>query len=153
MSPEERLASLGITLPEAPKPLGSYVPFLKTGGLAFLSGMLPIKDGKLIKTGKLGRELTIEEGVEAARAAVINALAAARAGLGGLDKVKRCIKLTGYVASDPSFTAQPQVLNAASGLLADVFGEAGRHTRVAIGVSVLPLDSPVELELVLEVKE
>ncbi|MEW6739634.1 MAG: RidA family protein [Nitrospirota bacterium] len=151
MSPEEKLKELGIILSEAPKPLGSYVPCVQTGNLLFLSGMLPLKDGKLIKTGKLGESVSIEEAQEDARQCVINALSVLKSHLGSLDKIKRCIKLNGYVASSQDFTEQPKVLNAASDLLFEIFGEAGRHARAAVGVSVLPLNSPIEIDFIFEV--
>jgi len=152
MSPEERLASLGIELPEAPAPLGSYVAAVTSGNLVFLSGMLPLSMGKLARTGKLGDSLTVEEGAGLARLAAINALAVLKAETGSLEKVKRCVRVCGYIASTPEFTQQPAVLNGASDLIAEVFGEIGRHARAAVGVSVLPLDSPVEVEFVFEVE-
>jgi enamine deaminase RidA (YjgF/YER057c/UK114 family) len=151
MSPEEKLKELGIILSEAPKPLGSYVPCVQTGNLLFLSGMLPLKDGKLIKTGKLGESVSIEEAQEDARQCVINALSVLKSHLGSLDKIKKCVKLNGYVASSQDFTEQPKVLNAASDLLFEIFGEAGRHARAAVGVSVLPLNSPIEIDFIFEV--
>ena len=150
MSPEEKLKELGITLSDAPKPLGSYVPCVQTGNLLFLSGMLPLKDGKLIRTGKLGESVSIKEAQEDARQCVINALSVLKSHLGNLDKIKRCVKLNGYVASAPDFTEQPKVLNAASDLLFEIFGEAGRHARAAVGVYVLPLNSPVEIDFTFE---
>lgn len=152
-SPEEKLKELGIELPPAPKPLGSYIPAVRTGSLVFISGMLPLKDGKLTHKGKVGREVTLEEAREAARTASINALSVLKAQTVRLEKVRRCVKVSGYVASSPDFTEQPKVLNAASDLMAEVFGEAGRHARAAIGVPVLPMDSPVEIEFVFEVED
>jgi enamine deaminase RidA (YjgF/YER057c/UK114 family) len=152
-SPEERLRDLGISLPAVPSPLGAYVPCVKTGNLLFLSGMLPLREGTLLHTGKLGQSVSLEEGREDARQAAVNALSIARAHLGSLDRVVRCVKLNGYVASAADFTGQPKVLNAASELLSEVFGEKGRHARVAVGVSVLPLDSPVEIDFIFEVTE
>lgn len=150
-SPEERLKEMGIELPPAPNPLGSYIPAVRTGNLVFVSGMLPLKDGKLIHRGKVGSEVTVEEAREAARTAAVNALSVLKTHTGGLDKVRRCVKVSGYIASSPDFTEQPMVLNAASDLMAEVFGEAGRHARAAIGVPVLPMDSPVEIEFIFEV--
>jgi enamine deaminase RidA (YjgF/YER057c/UK114 family) len=150
-SPEERLKEMGIELPPAPNPLGSYIPAVRTGNLVFVSGMLPLKDGKLLHRGKVGSEVTVEEAREAARTAAVNALSVLKAHTGGLDKVRRCVKVSGYIASSPGFTEQPMVLNAASDLMAEVFGEAGRHARAAIGVPVLPMDSPVEIEFIFEV--
>lgn len=150
-TPEERLNALGIELPESPKPLGSYVPFVKTGNLVFLSGMLPLREGKLIRQGRVGEKVTVDEAKEDARAAVINALAILKANLGTLNKVRRCVKITGYIASPPEFTEQPGVLNAASDLMVEIFGETGRHARVALGVNVLPLNSPLEIEFIFEI--
>ncbi|GAB4387462.1 MAG: RidA family protein [Thermodesulfovibrionales bacterium] len=151
-SPEERLREMGIELPGAPAPLGSYVPAARSGDLLFLSGILPLRDGKLGRAGKVGRDLTPEEARDEARQAAINALAVVKAHAGSLDKVARCVKLTGFVASAPDFTGQPSVLNSASDLLAEVFGEAGRHARVAVGVASLPLDAAVEIEFVFQLR-
>jgi len=151
MSPEKKLKELGIELPEAPTPIGSYIPALRTGNLVFLSGILPLRQGKLIKQGKVGKDLSLDEAREEARAATINALSVLKAHIGSLDKIKRCIKITGYVASDPDFVEQPKVLNAASDLLFEIFGESGRHVRAAVGVNVLPLNSPLEIEFIFEV--
>jgi len=151
MTPEEKLASLGIELPDPPAPLGSYQPAATSGNLVFLSGMLPLKDGKLMRTGKLGEAISAEEGAGLARQAAINALGVLKAQVGSLKRVRGCIRVCGYIASAPDFTAQPSVLNGASDLMAEVFGEAGRHARAAVGVNVLPLDSPVEVEFVFEV--
>jgi enamine deaminase RidA (YjgF/YER057c/UK114 family) len=151
MTPEERLASLGIELPAPPSPLGSYVPAVTSGSLVFLSGMLPLKEGRLVSTGKLGAGISTEEGAALTRLAAINALCVLKAHLGSLDMVSRCVRICGYIASSQGFTEQPSVLNGASDLMAEVFGEAGRHARAAVGVSVLPLDSPVEVEFVFEV--
>ena len=151
MSPEGKLRELGIELPEAPKPLGAYVPCIQTGTLVFLSGMLPLRDGKLSRTGSVGEDVTIDQAREDARTATINALSVLKAHIGSLDRVKRCVKITGYVASALDFAEQPKVLNAASDLLFDIFGESGRHARAAIGVNVLPLHSPIEIEFVFEI--
>jgi len=151
MTPEDKLKELGIELPEAPKPLGSYIPAVRTGNLIFLSGMLPLIQGKLVRQGKVGEDLRIEEAGEGVRTAVINALSVLKANIGTLNNVKRCVKITGYIASSPNFTDQPLVLNAASDLLFEIFGESGRHARVAVGVNALPLNSPVELEFIFEV--
>ncbi len=150
MSPEDKLKELGIELPEAPKPLGAYVPFVQTGNLILLSGILPLRNGKLTRTGKVGKEVGVEEAGDDAKTAAINALAVLKGHVGSLDKVKRCVKITGYIASSPDFTGQPGVLNAASDFLFEVFGDAGRHARAAVGVTVLPLDSPVEIEFIFE---
>jgi enamine deaminase RidA (YjgF/YER057c/UK114 family) len=151
MTPEDKLKELGIELPEAPKPLGSYIPAVRTGNLIFLSGMLPLIQGKLVRQGKVGEDIRIEEAGEDVRTAVINALSVLKANIGTLNNVKRCVKITGYIASSPNFTDQPMVLNAASDLLFEIFGESGRHARVAVGVNVLPLNSPVEIEFIFEV--
>jgi enamine deaminase RidA (YjgF/YER057c/UK114 family) len=152
MTPEDKLKELGIELTEAPKPLGSYIPAVRTGNLIFLSGMLPLIKGKLVRQGKVGEDIRIEEAGEDVRTAVINALSVLKANIGTLNNVKRCVKITGYIASSPNFTDQPLVLNAASDLLFEIFGESGRHARVAVGVNVLPLNSPVEIDFIFEVK-
>jgi enamine deaminase RidA (YjgF/YER057c/UK114 family) len=151
MSVEDKLKNLGITLSEAPKPLGSYVPCVQAGNLLFLSGMLPLRDGKLTRAGRVGESVSLMEVQEDARQCVINALSVLKSYLGSLDRISKCIKLNGYVASASDFTEQPKVLNAASDLLFEIFGEAGRHARVAAGVSVLPLNSPIEIDFVFEV--
>ncbi len=151
MSPEDKLKELGIELSESPKPLGSYVPAVQIGNLVFLSGILPLRSGKLTKTGRVGESVSLDEARDNARTAAINALSVLKAHIGSLSGVKRCVKITGYVASAPDFTEQPNVLNAASDLLFEVFGEAGRHSRTAVGVNVLPLNSPVEIEFIFEV--
>ena len=152
MSIEARLKELGITLPAAPKPVANYVPAVRAGELLFTSGVLPMKEGRLAFEGKLGKELTVEQGLEAARLALLNALAVMNQELGGLERVVRIIRLTGHVASAPGFVQQPAVLNGASDLLVAIFGEAGRHTRAALGAAELPLNSPVELELIVQVR-
>lgn len=149
-SPEDRIKELGLTLPPAPKPLGAYVPIVRAGNLLFLSGILPLKDGELKRKGKVGAELTLDEAREEARIVVLNALAALKAELGALSKVKSCVKLNGYIASASGFTDQPKVLNSASELIFDIFGESGRHARAAVGVLVLPMDAPLEIDFVFE---
>ncbi|MEW6684553.1 MAG: RidA family protein [Nitrospirota bacterium] len=151
MSAEKRLEALGLTLPPPPKPVASYVPAVRSGALLFLSGILPMQDGKPAWTGKLGRELTVEQGAEAARLACLNALAVVKAELGTLDTVKRIVRLGGHVASADGFTQQPAVVNGASDLLVTIFGEAGRHARLALGAHELPLGAAIELELIVEV--
>lgn len=151
MTPEEKLKSLGITLSEVPKPLGSYIPCVQTGNLIFISGMLPLKGGKLLRTGKVGESVTLEEAQEDAKTAVINALAVLKSNLKSLDRIKRCVKLTGYIASAQNFYDQPKVLNAASDLLSEIFGESGRHARAAVGVSTLPLNASIEIEFIFEI--
>lgn len=150
MSHTDRLAELGITLPEVAAPVAAYVPAAVTGNTVRTSGQLPFVDGELIATGKLGADLDVEAGQEAARTCILNALAAAGDVVGGLDNITRIIHVTGFVASDPSFSAQPAVINGASTLLQDIFGDAGVHTRSAVGVAVLPLNAPVEIEIICE---
>lgn len=152
MSPEERLKELGIELPELPKPLGSYVPFVRTGNLVFISGMLPLENGKLLYFGRVGERVSLDEAVLAARRSAINAIAVLRSAIGSLDAMKRCVKVTGYVASAQDFTDQPKVVNGASDLLFQVFGDAGLHARAAVGVHILPMNAPVEIEFIFEVK-
>ena len=150
-TPEERFAELGLTLPPVATTAGSYVPALRTGTQVYTAGQLPLADGKLLAAGKVGEAVTAEEAVTLARACALNALAAAAAAAGGLSAITRIIKVTGFVASAPGFTGQPQVVNGASDLLTEVFGDAGKHARSAVGVAVLPLDAPVEVELIAEV--
>jgi len=151
MSPDDKLRELCIKLPNAPSPLGSYIPCVQSGSLLFISGILPLRGGALTRTGSLGDTVTLDEAREDARTAAINALAVVRAHMGSLDAIKRCVKITGYIASSPDFTDQPKVLNAASDLIHEIFGEAGRHARAAVGVNVLPLNSPIEIEFIFEV--
>jgi enamine deaminase RidA (YjgF/YER057c/UK114 family) len=143
--------ALGIQLPQAPKPVASYVPAVRTGNLVYLAGQGPLADGKPTVTGKVGAGLSEEEGYEAARATVLVSLAALRAEIGSLDRVRRIVKVVGFVNSAPGFTRQPWVVNGASDLLVEVFGKAGRHARSSVGVSELPLNIPVEIEMVVEV--
>ncbi|HET9874498.1 MAG TPA: RidA family protein [Mycobacterium sp.] len=147
-----RLAELGVELPETVAPLASYLPAVRTGNLVFTSGQLPMQAGTLPRTGKVGAEVSSEDGNALARICALNALAAVDA-LVGIDAVARVVKVVGYVASAPGFNGQPGVVNGASDLLGEVFGEAGRHARAAVGVSELPLDAPVEVELILELDE
>ena len=150
MTPTQRLAELGITLPAVATPAGSYVPARRTGPLVFTAGQVPFVDGTLAATGKVGAEVSAEDGRALARVCALNALAAVDA-LVGLDAVTGVVKAVVFVASAPGFGGQPGVANGASDLLADVFGEAGRHARSAVGVAELPLDAPVEVELIVEV--
>jgi enamine deaminase RidA (YjgF/YER057c/UK114 family) len=150
MSYELRLKELGIEVPAAPKPVANYVPVVRVGDLLFLSGVLPSKEGQLVFTGKLGAEVSIEQGVAAAKLAVLNALAIVKSEAGSLDRVKRMVKMVGHIASAPGFTDQPLVLNGASDLLVAVFGEAGRHARVAVGAAELPRQAPIEIELIVQ---
>jgi enamine deaminase RidA (YjgF/YER057c/UK114 family) len=150
MSVGNRLAELGITLPQVATPAGSYLPSARTGDLLFTAGQLPLVDGRLPATGRVGAEVSPEDAKEYARLAGINILAAVDAAV-GLDAVRRVVKLVGFVASAPGFTGQPGVINGASDLMAEVFGDAGRHARSAVGVAELPLGSPVEVEAILQV--
>jgi enamine deaminase RidA (YjgF/YER057c/UK114 family) len=151
MNAEARIKELGLTLPAAPKPVANYVPAARAGSLLFLSGVLPSRDGKLLVEGKLGRDLTVEQGYEAAKAAVLNALANMKQELGSLDRVRRILRVVGHVASHEGFVQHPAVINGASDLLVAVFGEAGRHSRVALGAAELPMNAPVEIEMIVEV--
>jgi enamine deaminase RidA (YjgF/YER057c/UK114 family) len=146
----ERLAELDLTLPPVAPPVAAYVPAVRTGNYIYTSGQLPLVDGKLQGTGKLGDAVTVEDGAALARICALNALAAAADVAGNLDAIARIIKVTCFVASSPAFTAQAQVANGASELILQVFGDAGRHARSAVGLAVLPLDAPVELELIAE---
>lgn len=150
MSYEAKLKELGVTLPDPPKPVANYVPVVRVGDLLFLSGVLPSRDGQLIMTGKLGGNLTIEHGIEASRVAVLNGLSIIRSAAGSLDRVKQIVKMVGHIASAPGFTDQPQVLNGASDFLVSLFGDAGRHARVAVGAAELPRQAPVEIELIVQ---
>ncbi|GAA2079404.1 RidA family protein [Pseudolysinimonas kribbensis] len=150
MNVEETLNGLGLALPAVAAPAGAYVPAVVSGNLVFTAGQLPFVEGALPATGKVGGEVDADEAAAFARIAALNALAAAASAIGSLDRVTRVVKVVVFVASDPSFTAQPSVANGASELLGQVFGDEGRHARSAVGVAVLPLDSPVEVELTLE---
>jgi enamine deaminase RidA (YjgF/YER057c/UK114 family) len=145
-----RLAELGLTLPEVVPPLASYQPAVRSGAYVYTSGQLPMVDGKLPATGKVGAEVTPEQAKELARVCALNALAAVKSVAGDLDRIARVVKVVGFVASDPSFTGQPAVVNGASELLGEVLGEKGVHARSAVGVTVLPLDAPVEVEIQVE---
>jgi enamine deaminase RidA (YjgF/YER057c/UK114 family) len=147
---EQRLSELGLTLPEVATPAGSYLPAMISGNLVFTAGQIPLIEGKLMATGKLGAEITVEYGAEIAQRCALNALAAVKSVIGDLDRVKQIVKIVGFVSSVPEFTAQPSVINGASEFLQQVFGDAGQHARSAVGVSVLPLDAPVEIELIVE---
>jgi enamine deaminase RidA (YjgF/YER057c/UK114 family) len=147
---EDRLKELGLQLPTVSKPVAAYVPAIVTGNLVFTAGQLPFVDGKLEATGKVGAEVSAENAAKLARTCALNALAAASSVIGSLDRVTRVVKVVGFVASSPDFSGQPGVVNGASELLGEVFGESGQHARSAVGVAVLPLDAPVEVELILE---
>jgi enamine deaminase RidA (YjgF/YER057c/UK114 family) len=147
---DDRLTELGITIPDVAKPAGAYVPAVITGNLVFTAGQLPWVNGELPATGKVGGTVSPETAKELARHCVLNGLAAVKGAIGSLDRVTRVVKVVGFVSSDPTFSAQPGVINGASELLGEIFGEAGQHARSAVGVAVLPLDAPVEVEFVFE---
>lgn len=148
MNIENKLLQMGLTLPQAPRPVAAYVPAVVFGNLAYTSGQLPFVDGQLPRTGLLGQDLSVEEGQEMARIALLNCLAALKQELGHLGRIARVLKLTGYVQCVAGFTAQPQVINGASELLQELFGPSGRHARAAVGVNALPLNAPVEVDVV-----
>ncbi len=152
MTTSDQLLSLGITLPDVVRPFAAYVPALRTGDLVLTSGQLPVASGHLIATGVVGREVSPAEATAAARVCALNALAAAAEAAGGVDRIDRIVKIVVYVASDPSFHDQPTVGNGASELLGEIFGEKGQHVRSAVGVAVLPLNAPVEIELTCQVR-
>lgn len=149
---EDRLHELGLELPAVVPPVAAYVPAVRSGSFVYTSGQLPMVDGALPASGKVGATVTAEQAYDLARRCALNALAAVKSVVGDLDEVVRVVKVVGFVAADPSFTAVPQVVNGASELLGQVFGDAGAHARSAVGVAVLPLDAPVEVELVVEVR-
>jgi enamine deaminase RidA (YjgF/YER057c/UK114 family) len=152
MSAEARLAELGLTLPPAPAPAGLYAPAVLTGNLLFISGQIPLRDGQPMGRGKCGAGVTAEAAAPLARQCALQALAIARSELGSLDRISRVVRVGGFVASAPNFTQQPQVINGASQLLIDVFGDAGKHARAAVGMAELPLGVPVEVEFIFEVR-
>jgi len=149
--PEEKLAELGLTVPEVAKPVAAYVPAVRSGSYVFTSGQLPMRNGELMFTGKVGGEVTAEDASACAQQCALNAIAAVKAEIGDLALVKRVVKVVAFVASTPEFTGQPGVANGASHLFGEVFGDAGVHARSAVGVPVLPLNAPVEVELLVEV--
>jgi enamine deaminase RidA (YjgF/YER057c/UK114 family) len=149
--PAERLADLGLTLPPVAAPVAAYVPAVRSGDFVYTSGQLPTVDGKLPAVGKVGGEVSAADAAGLARTCALNALAAAASAAGGLDQIRRIVKVTGFVASAPGFSGQPQVINGASELFIEVFGEDGKHARSAVGVAELPLNAPVEVELIAEV--
>jgi len=151
MSANAKIRELGITLPEVAKPAGAYVPAVQSGNLVFTAGQIPLVEGKLFATGKVGKEISVEQAKDIARICALNAVAAIKGVVGDLDRVKKVVKVVGFVASTPDFTQQPQVINGASELLEQIFGENGIHSRSAVGVAVLPLDAPVEVELIVEI--
>jgi enamine deaminase RidA (YjgF/YER057c/UK114 family) len=150
-TPEERLQELGVSLPAPAVPVAAYVPCVRTGNLVYVSGQVPVVDGKPSHLGLLGGDVDLEDGRAAARTCAVNVLAALKAELGELSRVRRVVKVTGFVASTPGFTDHPRVINAASELFGDAFGDAGRHARAAVGVAALPLGVPVEVEAIVEV--
>ncbi len=150
MSANQRISDLGITLPQVATPAGAYVPAVVSGNLVFTAGQIPLVDGKLVATGKVGKDLNEDQAKEIARICALNAVAAGKSVIGDLDRVTKVVKVVGFVSSTPDFTAQPSVVNGASELLEQIFGDRGIHARSAVGVAVLPLDAPVEVELVVE---
>lgn len=152
MKVEARLADLGLELPAAPAPVANYIRTVRTGNLLFVSGHGPHRDGTLHYLGKVGRDLTVEEGYQAARLVALNCLASVKEALGDLDRVRRVVKLLGMVNCTPEFAQQPEVINGASDLLVEIYGEAGRHARSAVGMAALPRNISVEIEMVLEVE-
>ena len=152
MAAEDRLRELSIELPPPIQPLGSYCTYVRSGSLLFLSGHVPVREGQMVHAGKVGGDLTLEQGQAAARFTALNCLATIRAAVGSLDRVRRVVRMTGYVLSAPGFSQQAAVLNAASDLFAEVFGPAGVHVRTAVGVAELPANATVELELTVEVE-
>jgi enamine deaminase RidA (YjgF/YER057c/UK114 family) len=151
-TPEERVQELGLSIPEVPKPVAAYVPALRSGSYVYTSGQLPMREGSLMLTGKVGAEVSAEQAVDCAQQCGLNAIAAVKSVVGDLSNVVRVVKLVVFVASAPDFTGQPGVANGASELVGNVFGDAGQHARSAVGVAVLPLDAPVEVEMVVEVR-
>ena len=149
---EDRMIQLGIEIPDAPKPVAAYIPAKRVGNLVFTAGQLPMVNGELISNGLLGQDVEIEEANKAARICALNALAAIKGVIGDLDQIKQIVRVVGYVASVPTFTQQPAVVNGASELLLEIFGENGKHARSAVGMAVLPLNASVEIELTIEVK-
>jgi len=150
---EARINELGLELPNVPQTIGNYVGAVRTGNLLFLSGRLPRREGKFVSFGKLGKDVTLQEGYDAARLTALNLVATLKAELGDLDRVKRVVKLVGMVNSEPDFTDQPNVLNGASDVLVEIFGNRGRHARSAFGVAALPMNASVEIEVVVEVED
>lgn len=147
---EDKLKQLNITLPTPPKPAGSYIPVVISGNLAFVSGQIPMQDGKVLYTGKVPLEKSIEEAQSAAKLCAINLLAQLKANLGSLDKITKIVRVSGFVNCTPEFSEQPKIINAASDLFFEIFGEKGKHSRIAVGVSSLPLNSTVEIDMIVE---
>ncbi|MDA8211341.1 MAG: RidA family protein [Clostridia bacterium] len=153
MSYEKKLADMGINLPPAPNPLAAYVPAVKVGGYVFTSGQIPLVNGQLEYKGKLGAEISVEQGYQAARVCALNCLSVIKAQIGSLDNIEKIVKVVGFVNSAPGFNQQPQVVNGASELFGEIFGEAGKHARSAVGVNELPIDAAVEVEVIAQIKE
>ncbi len=151
MEIEKKMRGLGLELPEVPKPVASYVPAVRSGNYVYTSGQVPFVKGELMHRGKLGGDLTIEQGYECARVTALNCLAAVKSVTDDLDRVKQIVRVTGFINSAPGFTDQPKVLNGASDLLVEIFGERGKHSRLAIGTSELPLGAPLEIDMVVEI--
>jgi enamine deaminase RidA (YjgF/YER057c/UK114 family) len=147
---EDKLRELSIELPTPPSPAGSYIPVVTTGNLAFVSGQIPMKDGKVIFEGKVPEQQSLESARDAAKICIINGLAQLKANLGSLDKIRKFVRISGFVNSSPNFTEQPKVINAASDLLVEIFGDMAKHSRIAVGVASLPLNSTVEIDMVVE---
>ncbi len=148
---EAKLKEMGIEIPEAPKPLAAYIPAIKTGNLVMTAGQLPMVNGKLTFEGKVGSDVSVEDAKEAAKQCAVNCLSVIKAEIGSLDKIKRIVKIAAFVNSADGFTAQPQVANGASEFVVEVFGDAGKHVRSAVGVNELPINAPVEIEMIVEV--
>jgi len=151
MKINDKIKEMNLFLPDPPSPVAAYIPALRVGDLVFISGTLPIVKGALLYSGKVGREVTIEQGIECARQALLNMLAILKAQIGELERVKQIVRLGGFIASVDGFTQQPQILNGASLLLVDLFGDRGKHVRTAVGAAELPLNAPVELEMIVQV--
>ncbi|HEX5458141.1 MAG TPA: RidA family protein [Candidatus Nitrosotalea sp.] len=147
---EEKIQSLGITLPTPPKPAGSYIPVVRTGNLVFVSGQIPVKDGQVQFKGQVPTSISVEDAQKAAKLCITNVLAQLKSELGTLDKVTKIVRVSGFVNSSPEFYEHPKIINAASDLLFDIFGEKGKHARIAVGVASLPLNSAVEIDLIAE---
>ena len=152
MEIEKKMKSLGLELPEVPKPVASYVPAVRSGNQVFTSGQIPFVKGELKCRGRVGEDLSVEEGYECSRIAALNCLAAIQSVIGDLDRIEQVVRVTGFVNSAPGFDGQPRVLNGASDLLVEIFGEKGRHSRLAIGTNELPLGASVEIDMIVEVK-
>lgn len=148
---EQKLKELGITLPVPPKPAGSYIPVVRSGNLVFVSGQIPMQDGKVMFAGKVPTERTVEEARQAAKLCAVNILAQLKANIGSLDKISRIVRVSGFVNAAQDFAEHPKIINAASDLFFEIFGENGKHSRIAVGVSSLPLNSTVEIDMTVEI--